>query len=130
MKWETVKIESVSKGRNLAYASVGFGRIGLSVAACELLGNYQKYCKVQLLEGQLNNKKCIGIKFLKNDEAEENTLPIKRKTSNGKVVGGLDIACKGVLEKLFGPAASASKITRYNIKKDPEADNILIIYAE
>ena len=127
MIWETVKIENRNKGRTMPYASVGFGRISLSAAACELLGDYNQYKYAEFLKARENGKLCIGIKFLK--EATPNSILIKRrKMSDGKFVAGMDISNKRVIEDLFGITGTASKATRFDVKK--YEDNILGVLAE
>ena len=127
MFWETVKIENVNKGRTMPYASVGFGRISLSAAACELLGDYNQYKYAEFLKARENGKLCIGIKFLK--EATPNSILIKRrKMSDGKLVAGMDISNKRVIEDLFGITGTASIATRFDVKK--YEDNILGVLAE
>ncbi len=128
MGWDIVKIPIASKGRTSPYASVGFGRLSLSVAACELIENYEQYKYVQLLKSRINNQLCIGVRFLK--EAVPDSIKITRKKSNGKPVGGIDIACSTVLEGLFGLAATAKKSTRYDVKKDDSFKNFLVVFAE
>ena len=128
MFWETVKIKNEAKGRTVPYASVGFGRISISVAACELIKEYTQYSFAELLKGKINNKPCIGVRLLHEKERTENSLPIKRRQVSGKFIGGFEIASKLTLEELFGPSASASKATRYNAIKDPDSDNILIVF--
>lgn len=128
MGWEVVKIPTNSKGRTAPYASVGFGRLALSAAACELIGNYDQFMYVQLLKNRINNKLCIGVRFLSS--ATDDSLRISRKKANGKLVGGIEISNKVILEGLFGLAASAQKTTRYDVKKDDSFENFLIIFAE
>ena len=77
MGWEVVKIPTSSRGRTSPYASVGFGRLSLSAAACELIDNYETYTHVQLLKNRVNNRLCIGVRFLK--EAAPDSLKISRK---------------------------------------------------
>lgn len=128
MSWQLVEIPIESKGKNSPYASVGFGRLSLSVAACELIDNYDGFSYVQLLKDNTNNQLCVGIRFLK--ECEPNSIKIARKTIKGKTVGGIDIANSKVLQSLFGMAATAKKVTRYNIKKDESYNNILVVYPQ
>ena len=130
MEWELVKIENNKKGRGTPYASVGFGRLSLSAAACELLDNFDKYSFVELLKGKKNNKMCIGVRFLKESERTQDSLPIKRKNVDGKVVKGADIANKKIMEDLFGINGSANKSTRFAVEKDKDMDNILVVFAE
>ena len=56
MIWKTVKITNDKKGKTTPYASVGFGRITLNTAACELIENYEDYQYAELLTGYENNK--------------------------------------------------------------------------
>lgn len=126
MNWEVVKVENTNKGRTMPYASIGFGRVSLSAAACELLGDYNQYKYVEFLKARENGKLCIGIKFLK--ESTTNSILIKRRISGGKLVAGMDISNKRVVESLFGPIGGASKATRLDVKK--YADDILGIFAE
>ncbi len=48
MAWELVKINNNKSGKYSAYASIGFGSIVLSSAACDLVENVGKYKFVQL----------------------------------------------------------------------------------
>jgi len=127
MNWETVKIEGGNKGRSTPYVSVGFGRVSLSAAACELLDDYNQYKYVEFLKAQDNGKVCIGLKFLR-EYTSNSTIIKRRKQKDGKLVGGMDIPNKRTVEELFGPTGSANKATRFNVKK--YEDNILGIFAE
>ncbi len=124
MEWTTVKISADNKGRNTPFASIGFGRISLSAAACELIESYDKYSYVELLKDK-NNSDCIGVRFLKNNTSD--SIKIKRKVINGKVIAGVSIENKKTIEDIFGMKGTAKKATRYNVEKDKDADNILII---
>ena len=129
MNWEVVKIPENKRGRTTPYASVGFGRLSLSAAACELIENHKEIKHAELLTGKVKNNLCIGVRLL--TEPTANSLAVSRKKdSNGKFVTGMDICNKATIEKLFGPAGSANKITRFNVRKDDDSDNILIITAE
>ena len=129
MSWEVVKIPTSSRGRTSPFASVGFGRLSLSAAACELIDNYEEYTYVQLLKNRVNNRLCIGVRFLK--EASPDSIKISRKkVKNGKYVGGIEISNSKVLESIFGLAATAKKATRYDVKKDESYKNFVVIFAE
>ena len=133
MDWEVVKIKKTERrvnSRSMPYASIGFGRIALNTAACELIDNFQVSKEIELLRGRHKNKVCVGVRFLTPLETSKDSLPIRRRIRNGVPSGGVDIHGKRVLEDLFGPAASASKSTKYSVEKDERNDNILIIYAE
>ena len=72
-----------------------------------------------------NNSDCIGVRFLKNNTTD--SIKIKRKVINGKVIAGVSIENKKTIEDIFGMKGTAKKTTRYNVEKDKDADNILII---
>ena len=136
MDWEVVKVRDSLRNapriasRSVAYASVGFGRLALNTAACELIDNYEQCKFVELLRGRHKNKACVGVRFLSPLETSPDAMPIRRRTRNGVPTGGVDIHGKRIMEELFGPAASASKSTRYSVEKDNRNDNVLIIFAE
>lgn len=128
MEWSIVKITSDKKGRNTPFASIGFGKIALSAAACELIENYEEYPYVELLRGKKNNKLCIGVRFLKS--STQDCIKVKRKIIDGKIISGVTIENKNIVEELFGITGTARKATRYNVEKDRDDDKILIIYGE
>lgn len=123
MAWNIVKVERNGKSRGMPSASVGHGRIGINVSACNLLDDYEKYNCVELLTDP-DRPYIVGICFL--EESTKTSVQIKRKKIDGKVVGGIDIASKSHVEKLFGVAGTQSKTTNYSITK--EEDNILVIH--
>ena len=129
MAWEIVKIPTDIRGRTASYASVGHGKLALSAAACALIHDYDAFSHVLLRRNRMNNRLCIGVQFLK--ESTVDAIKISRKkTANGKFVGGIDISCKKVLENLFGLAATANTITRYDVKIDDSFENFLVVFAE
>lgn len=129
MAWEIVKIPTSNRGRTIPYASVGCGKLSISAAACALINNYEAFSYVLLRKNRVNNRLCIGVQFLK--ESTLDTIKVSRKkTKNGELIGGIDISCKKVLENLFGLAAAANTITRYDVKADNSFENFLVIFAE
>ena len=131
MNWEIVKIKNEQKGRTMPYASVGFGRLSISSAACELVQEYEKYAYVELLRAEVNNEKLIGVRFLLAEEKTSDSLPIKRRTlKGGKKIGGIDICNKGTVSELFGIVGTQNKATRFCVKCDEEESNVLVIYGE
>ncbi len=125
MDWEVVKISGDIKGRGTPYASVGFGRLSLNAAACQLVKNIAQYPYVEMLQGKKSGKLCIGIRLLK--ERTENSLAITRgKEGNGRK-NEFVINSKAVLEELFKINGVQKKVTRYTVLKDPDAENILMI---
>ena len=125
MNWEIVKIEPKSKGRNLPFASVGNGRVELSAAACDLIDNYEKYQYVQLLKAKDKGELVVGVKFLYEDG--DQTIKLGVKKMKGKEIKSRTIASKSVVGELFGINGTQKKMTRYNVEKDKDAKDILII---
>ncbi|MBR0541788.1 MAG: hypothetical protein IJK26_06215 [Clostridia bacterium] len=99
MEWSVVEIPETS-GNNVAFASIGRGRIDFNAVACDLVCDNGNYKFAKLLTAQENGKKVVAVKFLENPE--ENTIPIKRKINNGKTIKGITIVNKGVIGSLFG----------------------------
>ncbi len=128
MDWTTVKITPDKGGRHTPFASVGFGKISLNAAACELIENEEQYSYAELLVGKKNNKKCVGVRLLKTKI--QHSIPIKRKVADGKPIKGITIEHKAAIEELFSLTGVARKATRYNVEKDKDEDNVLIIYGE
>lgn len=124
MAWSVVEVDRSKKNRALPSASVGYGRLGLNVAACNLLGNFSQYKYAELLT-DATRPSIVGVRFLV--EATERSVLLKRKEIKGKVVGGLEIQAKNHMEKLFGLAGTQKKTTSYPATKDPDSNNILII---
>ena len=129
MNWETVKIDSSRQGKNTAYASIGFGRIVLNSAACELVDNFSEYKYVQILKARKDGKLCVGIKLLK--DCKENSIKIgKRKIKGAIVEKSLSIDNKPLMEDLFGIQGTQNKATRYPVVLDDDDKSILVIYGK
>lgn len=124
MIWKTVKITNDKKGKTTPYASVGFGKITLNTAACELIENYEDYQYAELLTGYENNKLHIGIKLLK--EISVDSVKLSKRFYKGKI-RSFTIDNKLVVEDLFSINGTQQKVTRYTVLKDKDADNILMI---
>ena len=130
MNWETVKIKNDQRGRTMPYASVGFGRLSLSTAACELIDNLESYTCVEMLKAIEGGETLIGVRFLEDKDRTVDSLPIKRRVVNERIVGGIDIMNKGTMQELFGDIGVQNKVTRMSVKKDPDLNNVLIVSKE
>ena len=129
MEWKTVKIEKTRRGSSSPYASIGIGKIALSYGACALIVDYPKYKFAQLLVGNQNGKKVIGIRLLEEDA--ENCLKINKRKLNGEIIaysGSLDN--KPLMEQLFGAQGVALRVKRYAISLDSDDRNVLVIHLE
>jgi len=125
MAWEIVDVDREKSIRSRPVASVGYQRLSLNVSACNLLGDYEKYKYVELLRDP-TRANIIGVRFL--IDSTEKSIVIKRKTSGGKIVGGIDISSKHHIEKLFGNVGIQRKTTNYSVTK--ESENILVVHTK
>lgn len=125
MKWEMVKPKAMNSGRSTPFASVGRGKLALSAAACKLVENHEEYEYAQLMKAKSNGKLFVGIRLLKEYSAD--AFHISRKKVNGKVITGMEISNKHVMEVLFGVSGSADKTTQYEVRKDEDEENVLVI---
>lgn len=124
MAWTVVEVEGNKKCRGTPAASIGYGRLLLNVAACNLLDHHEKYKYAELLTDTLRPS-AVGVRLL--EDSTEKAIAIKRKTNKGKVVGGIEIPSKYHMQKLFGIKGTQKKITTYSVTKDKQYENILII---
>lgn len=129
MAWELVKINNNKSGKNSAYASIGFGGIVLSSAACDLVENVGKYKYVQVYKSRQNGRLCVGIKLL--EDCAENTIKITKRKINGEVMEkSVCINNKPLMEEIFGIQGTQNKATRYSVKRDEQDRTMLVIYGE
>lgn len=124
MGWEIIEIEIGGKNKASPSVSVGYGRMCFNISACNLLGQYEQYNYVQLLADPTRISE-IGVQFF--EEAEEKSIPIKRKKSGGKFVGGLEISSKVYMEKIFGITGTQKKTTTYPVKKESKDTLVVMI---
>ena len=129
MDWEIVKIPMMSRGRTVPYASVGYGRLSLNVAACELVDDYETFSYVLLRKNRAKNSVCVGVQFLKEFVPDAIQLS-RKKIKHGKKVGGIELSNRTVLESLFGTIAAGKQATRYNVKKDETFENFVVVFNE
>ena len=125
MKWETVEIQKNKIGKRGSFATIGKGGIKLSAAACLLIDNYHDYQYVELLTANEGKNNYVGVRFLKEQTA--NSLPVYPVKLKGKVMNGAKIHCRSIISDLFGNAGLKNETTKYEVKKDEDADSILII---
>ena len=113
MEWKIVEISEPS-GKNVAFASIGRGRIDFNAVACDLVNDDGSYKFAQILTGTENGNTVVAVKFLY--EPIENTIPIKRKINNGKPIKGMTIANKGIVKDLFGKNGTNEGTKRYKVE--------------
>lgn len=113
MEWNIVKINQTS-GNNVPFVSIGRGQMDFNAVACDLVKDDGKFKFAQICTAKDNGKLVIAVRFL--DHYEDDTIPIKRKTQNGKKIKGMTIVNKGVMSDLFGKKGINDGMIRYSVK--------------
>lgn len=122
MEWEVFRLKQTG-GRTAPFVSIGRGCLDFSQAACELINDTGDYKYAQILTGKENGKAVVAVKFL--TEYQDNCIPIKRKTSQGKVISGMTVRNKDAIERLFGKDGANAGMVRHKV--EPVDTNILKI---
>lgn len=122
MEWQVVKVKNGS-GKNVPFVSIGRGQLDFNAIACELVGDNGNYKYAQFLKGKEKSKSVIAVKFL--TEYEEDSIPITRKVQKEKVIAGMTVRNKGIVEELFGKDGSNDGMVRHGVERVD--DNILKI---
>lgn len=112
MEWQVVQIKQTD-GRSSAFVSIGRGQLDFNAEACKLVEDTGNFKFAQLLTAQEKGKLVVAVKFL--EENEENCIPIKRKSADGKVIQGMTVRNKGTIEKMFGKNGVKQGMTRYPV---------------
>ncbi len=113
MEWNVVKISQTS-GKNVPFVSIGRGQLDFNAVACDLIGDDGQYKYVQLLTAKEKGKTVVAVKFL--EEVAIDTIPIKRKKQNGKLIKGLTVVNKGAISDLFGKNGNNDGMVRYGVE--------------
>ncbi len=128
MKWEVVKIKGSKMTRTAPYASVGFGRICLSSAACELVDDFGKYKYAIFMKSRKDGAPCVGVKLV--EDFQENSFRIIRRKYNGRLVeNSFTVDNKFLVETLFGVQGANKESVRYSVMLDDEDKSIIVISA-
>lgn len=122
MEWQVVKVKNGS-GKNVPFVSIGRGQLDFNAIACELVGDNGNYKYAQFLKGKENGKSVIAVKFL--TEYEEDSIPITRKVQKEKIIAGMTVRNKGIVEELFGKDGANDGMVRHGV--ECVAENILKI---
>lgn len=125
MAWEVVKVDDSKVVRGIPRATVGYGRISLNVAACNLLHNFESYKFAELLMDKSKRPTEYGIKFLVANT--QDSIAIKRKVIKGKVVGGIEVASMEHVGKLFGEEGRNKFSTHYSVTLDKTEQDIVVL---
>ena len=118
MEWNVVKIDQ-TKGNNAPFVSIGRGQLDFNAVACELVGDDGSYKYAQFLRGKDKGKPVIAVKFL--TEYEEDSIPITRKVQKEKVIAGMTVRNKGIVEELFGKDGANDGMVRHGVERVGES---------
>lgn len=113
MEWKLVRVDQTS-GKKVPFVSIGRGMLDFNAVAASLVKDEGQYRYVQLFEGKEKGKAVIAVKFL--TEPDEESIPIKRKIQNGKLVKGMTIVNKGVVEEKFGKDGANKGMVRRKVE--------------
>ena len=125
MAWEVVKVDNSKMVKGSPRATVGYGRISLNVAACNLLHNIENYKFAELLMDKSKRPTEYGIKFLLVNT--QDSIAIKRKVVKGKIVGGIEIPSMEHVGKLFGEEGRNKFSTHYSVTLDETEHDIVVL---
>lgn len=113
MEWQVVKVKNGS-GNNVPFVSIGRGQLDFNAVACGLVGDNGTYKYAQFLKAKENGKTVIGVKFL--NEHEEDSIQITRKVQKDKIIAGMTVRNKGLIEELFGKDGSNDGMVRHGVE--------------
>ncbi len=122
MEWSIVKVKQ-SGGNSVPFVSIGRGMLDFNAVACDLVGDNGQFKFAQLLTAKDRGKTVVAVKFL--EEYESDTIPVKRKNRDGKVIKGMTIVHKGLISDLFGKNGTNDGMVRFPVELC--GDNILKI---
>ena len=106
-------------------ATVGYERISLNVAACNLFPKFEDFKFAELLRDKSKRPTEYGIKFLL--ENTQDSIALKRKVVKGKIVGGIEISSMEHVGKLFGEEGRNKFSTHYSVTLDKTEQNIVVL---
>lgn len=113
IEWNVVKIDQTS-GKNVPFVSIGRGQMDFNAAACKLINDEGQYKFAKVFTGKENGKTVVAVRFL--CEAELDTIAIKRKNHDGKIIQGMTLANKGLIMKLFGKDGTNEGMNRRKVE--------------
>ena len=123
MAWDTYKISEDQMGRNMPAISIGHNRLGINVAACELLNQKkEQFTHVQFLTDK-QRPKSIGMRFWKYETND--CVPLSQKENKGKPIGGLEVVNALLLKEIFPKYADKKTVTKFKVHS--EGNYILVI---
>ncbi len=126
MKWTEIERKGCSRQRGEAFISVGRNKLTVSAGAAALIPDSFEYQYATISEAFEGNNRYIGIRLLK--ERSKNSLTIRRRKSNEKVIQGMEISDRELLSRAFGSAiAQRDGTTRFEVTRDLTASNILMV---
>lgn len=124
MSWNIVTVDSSTSTKGVPTASIGYGRITLNKAACELLDSFSRFGYVLLLTDP-DRPSVVALRFYV--DAPEQGIKLRRRTANGKPISGVEIASRPHMEKIFGLVGTQKATTLYNVTVEPSEASMLVL---
>ena len=123
MNWIPVEVRSTEHPRTAPSASVGYGRIELNKAACELVDDIGRYPFVELLLDADSNRSALRLL----SSSTTKSISMRPKISGGKRTGGVSIASKAHMRELFGDEGVQRRTTHYAVTLDSQQSPLLVL---
>lgn len=127
-KWQTVT-EKMRKATAVPFVSVANGTMRIPMNAIRLLpGQPQDYRSLQILICEQGKKEIVGLRFLKEEAQEPETVELKRALLDSGNLKQFYFCDRVRLRFLFGEEETMSlKATRYAVSVDEDDPEILVI---
>lgn len=121
-KWKEIDVSSENV-ESEPYASVGNGRLKLSIGACNLINNFHSYRYVTFTRAKQDRIYFVGLRFEKNKTETSFAL---YKESDGEY--GATIFASDLLKTLYGEEGVSKNYTKHEVIVDKENHNTLVVY--
>ena len=105
------------------FASIGNGRIKLSIGACKLISNFDSYYYVTFTKAKQDRIYFVGLRF--EQRKSENSFKVI-KDNDGEF--GATILASDLLRVLYGEESVAETYTKHEVIVDPDNSNTLVVY--
>ena len=121
-KWKEIDISSEHIETD-PFASIGNGRLKLSIGACRLINNFDSYYYVTFTKAKQDRIYFVGLRFERRKS--KNSF---RLIKDGDGEFGVTILASDLLKALYGEESTAETYTKHEVIADPNSANTLVVY--
>ena len=121
-KWKEIDISSEHIETD-PFASIGNGRLKLSIGACKLINNFDSYYYVTFTKAKQDRIYFVGLRFERRKSKNSFRLI---KDNDGEF--GVTILASDLLKALYGEESTAETYTKHEVIVDPNSANTLVVY--